>query len=578
MGSKSKTKEKKNTVAVSNLHSMRTSVCILAAISVLVSVIVCIATAVPSFKKDIQKTNMNYLLDNAIAYGKSLDGMIEDEGLEAAMSYDRLHSMLADVKIQGCSTSYTYVVDKDGVMLYHPTQDKVGNPVENSMVKGLVADIQAGKNLAFTSDAIQYEYKGAKKFASYFVGTDNDFILIVTVDYNEIFAELNSLVVRSILIGIGIYVVVMIISIIMATKMTQPLVAITNIINKLGNLDLSANEGTEFLKNRKDESGVMARAVSNLRHELIDIVSELNKQSEELATTNDEFTTKFTEIAESVSNVNVAVEEIAEGSTSQAQETTSAGEQVANIGMVIEDNAKNVDRLEDTVTTMNKLSDVASETLTKLEAINQQTTDNINIVSDQTNSTNASAAKIQEAVSLIQDIASQTNLLSLNASIEAARAGEAGRGFAVVAEEIRKLADDSAASADEISQIVDELIANSNSSVGKMAEVTEDSKQQREGLVSTIDSFSQLRDCVQEISDASRDIFVQTSNLERQKDLINGVVEQLAAISEENAASTEETSASMQTLSEAIQTCQEDTVKLNELSQSLMKEVNKFTL
>ena len=315
-----------------------------------------------------------------------------------------------------------------------------------------------------------------------------------------------------------------------------------------------------------------------MRHSLVDIVSNISEQSDKLAEANSQFSERFQEITENVSNVNIAVEEIAEGSTSQAQETTSAGEQVANIGNVIETNVRNVEKLEETVRQMNDLSDKASATLGSLKAINEQTSANIDIVSEQTGRTNASATKIQEAVTLIQDIASQTNLLSLNASIEAARAGEAGRGFAVVAEEIRKLADDSASSANEINNIVEELIENSNQSVGKMTEVKSDSDKQMEQLQSTIDSFDSLRQYVQEVSAASGDIATQMTDLEKEKNIISGVVEQLAAISEENAASTEETSASMQTLSGAVQSCQEETDALNQLSASLAADVNKFKL
>ena len=566
-----------NKAKVGFFSSMRFKILLMIAVSAIFTSGVIVAILIPTFNSMMTSTNLDYLLDMSKSYGKVMDdsyNALQDQILE----YNNLNDMLGNVKISGLSSSYAYVVDGTGTMLYHPTQDKVGNPVENVMVKGLVGDIQSGKDISGNNDSIEYLFKGKIKMASYHVGPNNRYILIVTADKDEVMQKVTKITRTTVILAIVVFLVVMGVSFAATTIMVNPLMKVTGIINKLATLDITRNEGTENIKKRKDETGVICRAVSDMRHSLVDIVTSISGQSDQLAAANNQFTERFQEITENVSNVNIAVEEIAEGSTSQAQETTSAGEQVANIGNVIETNVRNVEKLEETVRQMNELSDKASATLTSLKNINEQTSENIGIVSDQTGRTNASATKIQEAVTLIQDIASQTNLLSLNASIEAARAGEAGRGFAVVAEEIRKLADDSAASANEINNIVEELIANSNQSVGKMTEVKNDSDKQMEQLQSTIESFDSLRQYVQEVATASSDIASQMTDLEKQKNIISGVVEQLAAISEENAASTEETSASMQTLSGAVQSCQEETDTLNQLSANLTDEVNRFKL
>lgn len=179
---------------------------------------------------------------------------------------------------------------------------------------------------------------------------------------------------------------------------------------------------------------------------------------------------------------------------------------------------------------------------------------------------------------MIQTIAEQTNLLSLNASIEAARAGEAGKGFAVVAEEIRKLAEDSSSSANEIEATVQELLTNAGMSVQKMNEVSKDAVVQKEKLMHTRTDFEDLMNEIQSVYAASKNLYEQTERLEDQKNTIHNVVQQLASISQENASTTQETSTSMQELSNTIEDCRQETVILTELSEHLKQQTNRFRL
>lgn len=216
----------------------------------------------------------------------------------------------------------------------------------------------------------------------------------------------------------------------------------------------------------------------------------------------------------------------------------------------------------------------SEEMLVSLVEMNNKTSDTIGVVTEQTDRTNESAQNISNAVTVIQDIAAQTNLLSLNASIEAARAGESGRGFAVVAEQIRKLAEDSAESATEIENIVRELMGNSKDSVEKMQELSRDSSVQADKLNRTKESFYELKKEINEVSSASKEIFDQTVVIEELKKGVNDVIEQLASVAQENAASTEETSASMQSLANNVDLCKEESAILNDLSKNINEQTH----
>ena len=147
-----------------------------------------------------------------------------------------------------------------------------------------------------------------------------------------------------------------------------------------------------------------------------------------------------------------------------------------------------------------------------------------------------------------------------------------------MAEQIRKLSEDSSSGANTIEEIVKQLIQNSQDSVTKMKQVIEDSKIQHGKLEDTKESFYGLKDEINSVSNASKEIFDQTRKLEELKNNVNIAVEQLASISEENAASTEETSASVQTLNASVDESKNEINALAEMSQNLQNIMDKFVV
>lgn len=543
---------------------------------VLLTAVVLLGVSISQTQKQIRTLVQNYMLSSAEDTGTIMDTVLEAKGDEVLTNVDALSQILSEVKVEGMTSSYAYLVSSDGTMLYHPTADKIGSPVENEVVTGLVADLGNGK--IADPACVSYEFKGAIKYAAYYINPNGTYILVVSTDESDAFHAVTQT--RNTLIGM-LFVILVIFTAagaVLIWRLIKPLHTLTDVVDRVARLDLTRNEEEQLLAKRRDEVGLIAKAVNNLNSELREIVSVIQNQGMKLSESNVQFTRGFAEIVDTVGNVNIAVEEIATGSTSQAQETTTAGEHIQNIGNAIESNTSNVNILETSIERMSDLAAESSKMLDELEKINSSTAETINIVTDQTDRTNQSAEKINEAVVAIQDIASQTNLLSLNASIEAARAGESGRGFAVVAEQIRKLAEDSAESAEQIEAIVRELISNSEDGVAKMHDLGENSQVQADRLDKTKASFDELKHEIESVSAASREIFDQTNSINDLKNGVSGVIEQLAAIAQENAASTEETSASMNTLTENIDRCKDETEILSSLSTELNEQTSKFKL
>ena len=561
---------------VTFMHSMRFRLMSLLVGGILLTAVVLLGVSLSQTQKSIRSIVQSYMLTTAKDNGTIMDTVLDAKGAEVLNDADALSGLLANVKVEDMESSYAYLVSADGTMLYHPTADKIGSPVENEVVTALVADLKGGK--IADPACVEYNFKGVIKYAAYYINPQGSYILVVSADQSDAFSAVTQT--RNYLIGmlLAILVVFSAIGLFLINHMVKPLHTLTGVVERVAALDLTPNGEEEVLAQRKDEIGLIAKSIRDLNIELREIVRVIQDQGNKLSESNVQFTQGFSEIVETVSNVNVAVEEIATGSTSQAQETTTAGEHIQNIGSAIESNTSNVSILETSIEHMNGLAAESSKMLEELAKINSWTSETIGVVTEQTDRTNQSAVKINEAVVAIQDIASQTNLLSLNASIEAARAGESGRGFAVVAEQIRKLAEDSANSAEQIEGIVQELITNSEDGVAKMRDLSETAGVQAGRFDKTKASFDELKHEIESVSSASREIFDQTNSINNLKNGVSGVIEQLAAIAEENAASTQETSASMNTLTESIDRCKDETEILSDLSHELNEQTSKFKL
>lgn len=341
--------------------------------------------------------------------------------------------------------------------------------------------------------------------------------------------------------------------------------------------DLSFSVSPILLK-RADEIGAMARSLENVRQSLANMLGSVLHTGEALSQSSEKFSEKFGSISESIQNTNRAIEDLAQGATNQANETETVNEKIVELGGVIEVEKSGVQKLEEAVSAMAGYSMGASESIRELNQITQVTNEAINMVSEQTNKNNESAADINKTIEIIKGLAAQTNLLSLNASIEAARAGDAGRGFSVVAEEIRSLSEESSGNAQEIEGIVKELVHNVEISVSKMQEVIRNVQKQQKCLDETREAFQHLKEEVSLVEDVTKEIGGQTEVLNSLKQIVTDSVNSLASVVEENAASTEETSASMTLLSQTIGECTEDTQGLVELSRRQNEQASKFQL
>ena len=542
---------------------------------VIVTELVSLFITVTNVQNNISQINQNYIYDMALSYGKMVEADLA-KSQDGTLTYEDLSAVLSEVSVEGISSSYAYLVSADGVMLYHPTKDKVGNPVENTVVLGLVSDIAAG-NIP-TPSVVEYEFKGVTKYAGYYVTETGNNILVVTADKAEILKPITDIIRTSVLAAILIIILVIMVGLLAATFITKPIIKVTKLIEKIGKLDFTENEGMEGLNARKDETGEMGRAVTQLTLELNKVVKNIMAQSNMLSNASDILNTNAEETSTTVEQVEKAVNEIAQGASSQAQETQKATENVILMGNMIEETNVEVAKLHENANLMNKSGQEATDTLTELDVINRKARESIDVIYRQTNTTNESAMKIREATSLITSIAEETNLLSLNASIEAARAGEQGRGFAVVASQIQKLAEQSNASATQIEGIINSLIQDSTKAVITMQEVKEIMERQSTNVAKTEKTFAEVKHGIDSSISGVNSISGKTRQLDMARISVVDIVQNLTAIAQENAASTEETSASVTEVTSIIANVSGNAGQLKDIAYGLNDSMSVFKM
>ncbi|MCR5410055.1 MAG: methyl-accepting chemotaxis protein [Lachnospiraceae bacterium] len=366
-----------------------------------------------------------------------------------------LAELIGNIKLEDMSSSYAYAVNKDGIMLYHPTPEKIGEPVENAAVKGLVAELAKGS--VPKPDIIEYEFKGKIKYAAYYVQPISNNILIITLDESDVYKPINKTTLKVVIFIIIAFIVVSIVMAILAKIILRPIGILTEILQDSANLDLRHNDKSQQVIYRRDEIGVIGRDIASLRRVLRTVVGEIGGSEKNLAAIIDQLQDTTVKLNDNSSDNSATSQELAAGMQQAAEATETIN---SNVTTMVE-NADQINELSEqgathAVEIRNKAEGIRRDVQSSISNA-REIFEDVKRQSDDAIEQSKAVDKINELTETIRSIAGQTNLLALNASIEAARAGEAGRGFAVVAEEIGHLATQSSDTVSGINDIVAEV-------------------------------------------------------------------------------------------------------------------------
>lgn len=558
------------------INSIAGKVISLVILSMFLAVVIVMWIVIPDVEQNVTDVTENYMVDLARLAGEELDNLKDDRGLEAVLDYELLQEILGDVALDDISSSYTYLVSQDGTMIYHPTAEKIGKQVENDAVKQLVSEIANGNRPE--PSLIEYVFKDANKFAAYYISEDSDFIVVVTADESDVLNNARKIIIDAAIGALVALVICTAFAAFIALRIVRPIKVLNQGIKKLADLDFTKSPEVEKFTGLKDECGEISKSVIMLEEQLEEVMQTIKDLVDQVYDASDNMSQSALDSIETVGQVECATNEIATGATSQAEETQLATENVISMGNMIVDTTNEVEDLRNHSNNMDAAGDEALKILSQLSAINDKTRESVELVSEQTNITNECVTDIKTAVEMITEIASETNLLSLNASIEAARAGEAGRGFAVVAAEIQKLAEQSNTSAKQIAEIITKITQESEKSVEIMNEIKVVIAQQNEDVLATQEAFKKVKTGIDASMGSIENITDRTLKLDEARVKVVDVVSDLSAIAEENAASSEETLASATEANSIMRRIGDDAQNVHSVAIDLKKCIDRIKI
>ena len=547
-----------------------TKIIVMVILAVIVSNVICMVFILESSKKQITDSVKHTMVDVINTTSKIMENEISNSGVDD-LDYDGYANNLSDVKLEGMDSAYMYVVQNDGTMLYHPTKEKVGQPVENAVIKGVVQQLQDGKKPGTT--VVEYDFNGTTKYSAYTI-LNNENILVLTADESEALAGITT--VTGVAVGISAIVVLLaiIICFILGRRLMRPLVKVSTIIEEIANGDINADFG--MVKETNDEIGLIIEKMKELTQSLGNIVGKIRNSSDTMSSNSYELNDTSSQTLAANNEISKAVEDVAEGSTGMAASISKINENLLEMSNETKDINASVDEIKNQTVAVQDSSKIMNDKIKSMQDSSHKMDEGISAISKRIETVNTTVDKVSNIVSVIEEISSETNLLSLNASIEAARAGDAGKGFAVVAQEIRVLSDNTNTELENIKQIISSLVEECRYCVQASGTIVEDNAKQKEEIKAVLDEFGSLDEQIQKTAEKADEIEELVTAMIELNDDITKSSNSLTDVSAANAAATEEMNANIEELNAMMNGVSEMAGHMNDESDGLKEALSFF--
>ena len=410
---------------------------------------------------------------------------------------------------------------------------------------------------------------------------EKEVVRVAGITMAEARSEITGTITMTTIVSLTVGIIALVfLALLMEFLVVMPLKRSVAEIHRIARYDLTEGDmaNVRAMRTRKDEIGSISRNIILMYDNLRGIVMQIEQSSTTVSNNAGTLADQTMQLKRSSDEISTTMNDLSNAAMSQAGDTTTSANEVAKLDGLIVRNLSDTENLRNNAEEMDRVKNNGLAAIKDLIEKTEKSRESIATVREAMQQNNEQAQKIEATSQKINDIADQTNLLSLNAAIEAARAGDAGRGFAVVAEEIRGLAEETNSLTNEIGAIIQELLEKTADATQNMVSMEKIFEEQERSVGDTKENFIQIEQCLTSVQESVNMLYESGNNMTGSKEVIVEMIEGISATSQENAAGSEEVLAAVETQDSVITDITGMTQNLSAVAEELMEQAHKFSL
>ena len=468
------------------------------------------------------------------------------------------------------------LVDEDGIYLGGVDDSKL---MVDKITEDDNASFAGAYEEIFSNDTGKGSFSaGSGEYLFYYSNIpETNWTIGINVNKSNLFKDLTQLLLIFVFVGTFSLLIVAVLIFLFANKLGKTARKYSDVAHSVSTGDLTLQLTAKDLA-RQDELGNIGHSLSEMQGKLNDVVSGFQANANDIGSHAHTLSAFSEEMSVSSESVAIAIGDVASGATDQFQKLREIESILQRFQGDMESMGISMDYVDTSAASIGTMADSSSLEMNNMTLSFENLEKTFTHLIDKVKLVEVNINHVNDITDVINAIADQTNLLALNAAIEAARAGEAGRGFAVVSDEIRKLAEQSRKSSEEINQIIQNISGDTNEMVLSTQQVNGEITSQRQNIASSINAFKNILDAVENITPKIEATKTLSDKINKDKDAILSELHLVSEISESVAASSEEIAASSEEMTASTMKVASSALDLSEMTETMRNKLKFFKI